>query len=204
MKPTNTEQIVTLVEEFHKAFFVRDTQFADVTARTAFLRRDLISEEFTEYTIAHDRVEYVDALADLAYVTAGSLLQLGLDVLPYSTDRPVPKQRNDWPLITPEVARVTTELNKSKLCKEGLYLALNRLLCRLDDVARVQGFELLDAVQEVHRSNMTKRWTVEPHKDQYPNVDHYRECEDGKYVAYGANGKVIKSPDYSPAKLERF
>lgn len=61
------------------------------------------------------------------------------------------------------------------------------------------------AFNEVHRSNMSKMWSeeqLEAGKKKYPTciVEHYG----GGLYRLLMDGKVIKSPTYSPANLEQF
>jgi predicted HAD superfamily Cof-like phosphohydrolase len=58
------------------------------------------------------------------------------------------------------------------------------------------------AFLEVHRSNMSKLWT-DREKADYSGSDLVFEPRFDKWIAK-RGGKVIKSPSYSPAQLERF
>ncbi len=58
------------------------------------------------------------------------------------------------------------------------------------------------AFLEVHRSNMSKLWT-DKEKAEYAGTDLTFEPRFDKWIAK-RGGKVIKSPSYSPAQLERF
>jgi hypothetical protein len=58
------------------------------------------------------------------------------------------------------------------------------------------------AFLEVHRSNMSKLWT-DKEKVEYAGSDLVFEPRFDKWIAK-RNGKVIKSPSYSPAQLERY
>lgn len=58
------------------------------------------------------------------------------------------------------------------------------------------------AFLEVHRSNMSKLWT-DREKAEYAGSDLTFEPRFDKWIAK-RNGKVIKSPSYSPAQLEKF
>jgi predicted HAD superfamily Cof-like phosphohydrolase len=58
------------------------------------------------------------------------------------------------------------------------------------------------AFLEVHRSNMSKLWT-DKEKTDYTGSDLVFEPRFDKWIAK-RGGKVIKSPSYSPAQLERY
>lgn len=85
-------------------------------------------------------------------------------------------------------------------------------MCDLDYVNKglaiamgVQEDKLDDAFAEVHRSNMSKMWSeeqLEQGKLDYPSctIEHYG----GGLYRLIYFGKVIKSPNYSPANLEQF
>jgi len=58
------------------------------------------------------------------------------------------------------------------------------------------------AFLEVHRSNMSKLWT-DKEKADYAGTDLVFDPRFDKWIAK-RGGKVIKSPSYSPAQLERY
>ena len=58
------------------------------------------------------------------------------------------------------------------------------------------------AFLEVHRSNMSKLWT-QAEKDAYKHDDMQWTPRFDQWIAK-RDGKVIKSPSYSPADLKRF
>lgn len=59
---------------------------------------------------------------------------------------------------------------------------------------------------EVHRSNMSKMWTVEDVATWLPHEHDYRleRLEPDLYIVRRADGKVVKSPSYSPANLGKI
>lgn len=56
------------------------------------------------------------------------------------------------------------------------------------------------AFAEVHRSNMSKLWTAEEIESLPPDCRATR-VDDERFVVKRSDGKVIKSPSYSPANL---
>ena len=56
------------------------------------------------------------------------------------------------------------------------------------------------AFAEVHRSNMSKLWTAEEIESLPPDCRATR-VDDQRFVVKRSDGKVIKSPSYSPANL---
>ena len=59
------------------------------------------------------------------------------------------------------------------------------------------------AFSEVHRSNMTKFWSASE-IDSLPPGCRATLTAGGRYIVKNADGKVIKSPSYSPANLAQF
>lgn len=59
------------------------------------------------------------------------------------------------------------------------------------------------AFHEVHRSNMSKLWTT---KEKEANVDDTLQFSPrfDRWICTNEDGKIIKSPSYSKAELERF
>jgi hypothetical protein len=200
MKST-TEEIKLLVKEFHEGFFLPIVPWPNAQNSVALLRAELIREEFKEYCDAGvDRTARIDALGDLAYVTVGACLSLGIEVHPYSTQLPEPRTSNVWLGLAGEVSRVLIELNKSALCRTGLTRDLNNLLQHIDDAARIQSFELLEAVRIIHRSNMTKHWTA-AQIDSIPAGHTAKIYQDNKYVVRREDGKVIKPKTFKAPDL---
>jgi predicted HAD superfamily Cof-like phosphohydrolase len=203
MKST-TEEIAVLVKEFHEGFFLPVVPWPNAQNSVALLRAELIREEFKEYNAAGaDRVQRIDALGDLSYVVVGACLSLGISVHPYSTQLPLPSSSNVWLGLAGEVARVLIELNKSTLCHTGLTRDLNNLLQHIDDAARIQGFELLEAVKIIHRSNMTKHWTA-AQIDSIPAGHTAKIYKDNKYVVRREDGKVIKPKTFKAPDLSQL
>ena len=202
--PSNTEAIYSMVAQFHEYFGIRHGNYIDATDKMALLRAELIREEFREYNDAEDnRVARVDALCDMAYVTAGAMHQIGIVCNPYSTGLPVPRQANAWLPLAGEVGVALKQLNSSKMCQKGLTTSLNDLLQRIDDAARIQGVDLVEAVKEVHRSNMSKAWNAAQVEDA-PKDAVIRLRSDGRYTVTRPDGKILKPKGYSKADLSRF
>lgn len=59
------------------------------------------------------------------------------------------------------------------------------------------------AVYEIHRSNMSKLWSADE-IDYIPADCRASLVGDGRYIVRRSDGKIIKSPTYSPANLEQF
>lgn len=61
---------------------------------------------------------------------------------------------------------------------------------------------ILEGFAEVHRSNMSKAWTLaEIEAAQMPVGTRYQPQHDGRVVVFRHDGKVLKSPSYKPADL---
>jgi len=92
---------------------------------------------------------------------------------------------------------------------EGVLDAICDLLYVTYGAADAYGFspELLSkAFREVHRSNMSKLWS-QKERDEHiaarPDTElKFKEAMPGLYIATRTDGKVIKSPGYSPANLK--
>lgn len=59
------------------------------------------------------------------------------------------------------------------------------------------------AFNEVHRSNMTKFWSASEIESIPPGC-RATLTAGGRYIVKNQDGKVIKSPSYSPANLAQF
>ena len=70
------------------------------------------------------------------------------------------------------------------------------------------GAQVEAAFKEVHRSNMSKMWTEEEIRFQLNYNDGIgiikETCDGGGYAVVRKDGKILKSPSYSPAKLDKI
>ena len=199
-------QIRTMVEEFHRAFDHPVVHWSDASPRVAALRAELIREEFAEYVAAdEDRTERVDALGDLAYVTAGAQLALGIRTNEYESPllhTPVPSKRT-WLLFAGEAQDAINELNKSDLCYDGLTRSTNNLLKRILDASALKDVPIIHVVREIHRSNMTKLWT-ERDLIKAPRDAIIKRRGPSSFAVSRPDGKIIKPPTYVKPNLQEF
>lgn len=82
--------------------------------------------------------------------------------------------------------------------------AIVDLLYVVQGAALVAGFspqQVEDAFAEVHRSNMSKLWSADE-IDCIPADCRAVLVDSNRYIVRRNDGKVIKSPTYSPANLE--
>jgi hypothetical protein len=82
--------------------------------------------------------------------------------------------------------------------------AVGDLLYVVYGAAIAAGFtaqQIESAVYEIHRSNMSKLWS-EDELGNVPGDCRAHHVGDGRYIVRRSDGKVVKSPSYSPANLE--
>jgi predicted HAD superfamily Cof-like phosphohydrolase len=95
------------------------------------------------------------------------------------------KQVADHPVDLVEVADALTDIN---------YVTDGAGVC--------YGFDLEPFAEEVHRSNMTKAWTKEEVDTVLPSDHTAIPTTGGRFIVRRPDGKVVKSPSYSPANLK--
>lgn len=84
--------------------------------------------------------------------------------------------------------------------------AIGDLLYVVYGAALAAGFsphQIDAAVAEIHRSNMSKCWS-EDEIDSAPADCKSMRVGPNRYIVQRADGKIIKSPSYSPAKLKQY
>jgi predicted HAD superfamily Cof-like phosphohydrolase len=59
------------------------------------------------------------------------------------------------------------------------------------------------AFTEIHRSNMSKVWT-DDELDRIPADCRSHRAGDNRHIVRRTDGKIVKSPSYSPARLEGY
>ena len=118
---------------------------------------------------------------------------------PLRPTMPAPEVHNlRWRLIDEEAQ----ELRESVTLVQYLD-AICDLLYVVHGAALVAGFsgqQVEDAFAEVHRSNMSKLWSADE-IECIPGGCFSSHAGDGRYIVRRNDGKVIKSPSYSPANL---
>jgi len=164
------------------------------------LRLDLINEEEGEYIKGvkeENKLEIVDGLCDLAYVSAGAYLTFGIK----------PKTSKDH--------FVSDELYIES-CKNKDFIGVQRYLDykskQLKNYIKKHQFKLfLSAFYETHRSNMSKACSSleTAHKtmaqDKYKDIPVEFIQRDGLYFIHKKeNSKTIKSIDYSEANFTPY
>ena len=77
-----------------------------------------------------------------------------------------------------------------------LYVALGAAVS-----AGINGDQIEAAFAEVHRSNMSKLWTEKDTAWDLPPGWPIESVGGGKYIVNNTDGKIMKSPSYSPANL---
>ena len=211
-----TNQYLNQVAEFHRAFRYRQPEpvAPDLSdAPTNKLRVSLLTEELHELKDAETRVDQLDALCDIQYVLSGAVLAWGYRSLVEHT-RIVVELRHirdfDAHLAAMLGLVKTMEMVAEMNFQAQMLTLLTQLQGRLMTAVHSLGFGPVfsDAFSEVHRSNMSKAWKrgeITAHLTS-GNQENYTfwHNDDGTAVCKRDDGKIIKSPSYSPASLERF
>jgi predicted HAD superfamily Cof-like phosphohydrolase len=164
------------VMEFHRAFGCATDQ--RWTTELGMLRADLIVEEFREVDEAlagHDAGRLAQELADLAYVTIGAALTLGVSIP--ADVASLPHNRKSLRAKCEELA---ISLSTGQLPE--VVLQIPSIMRSLYYTAATADIDLNAAITAVHEANMSKR------------------CPDGT-VLYRHDGKVRKGPNYQPPDM---
>lgn len=119
---------------------------------------------------------------------------------PATPGLPHPETHNlRWRLIDEEAQELRDATNPVE------YLdAIGDLLYVVYGAAIAAGFtahQIEAAVYEIHRSNMSKLWSADE-IDCIPADCRASHVGDGRYIVRRNDGKIIKSPSYSPANLQ--
>lgn len=134
-----------MVTEFHQAFGVAINQ--PLTDELTQLRASLIIEEAAEWhhaRISGSQLDKAQELADLAYVTVGTAVTFGIDLI----------DDLDWTTqsIYREVRFVVESLHDREMISCSLTVLLNGIYQLADRFC----IDLDAAIAEVHRANMSK------------------------------------------------
>lgn len=178
-----------LIRELHTAYEVQDrpngfakglVSLAELPEEVLVRREKFITEELTE-TIElgfrkRDHIEILDGICDSIVVNAGTVNELGLDIIPEFNPACIYLLEQMLGAIQKQFAdKDANELTKMLMAE---YIVLR-------GICAVMGYPYKEAFAEVHRSNMSK-------------FD-----DEGKPVR-NADNKVIKGPNYSPPDMLRI
>jgi len=165
------------------------------------LRANLIAEEFEELLDAKNRVDQLDAVCDLLYVTGGTVLALGWRYDLFNThgfSRPIAKA----------IGECVTVLRKNYPCG----LLQDRVASAVVTTVRAGGTMFgLDkfraAFEAVHQNNMDKLWTqgeVSETPHAYEEVREAFDKDERRYLVTREDGKVIKPPGHKKVDLTPY
>ena len=123
-------------------------------------------------------------------------------LIPKSPIMPNPVTQNLRYRLIDEEAQ---ELAEATNTKEYLD-AIGDLLYVVYGAALAAGFsphQVDAAFCEIHRSNMSKVWT-DDEIDSIPADCRSTRVGDNRHIVRRSDGKIVKSPSYSPARLEGY
>lgn len=123
-------------------------------------------------------------------------------LIPKSPIMPDPVTQNLRYRLIDEEAQ---ELSEATNAKEYLD-AIGDLLYVVYGAALAGGFsphQVDAAFCEIHRSNMSKCWS-DDEIDCIPADSRSTRVGDNRHIVRRSDGKIVKSPSYSPARLESY
>ena len=181
------------VAEFHRAFGHHIGDHPRLPRpNVRRLRIALLKEELEEFTVAHganDRVEMADALADICYIIAGTVVAYGIGPpaagtfeSPYDQYLPRDEMPDGGMARTLQDCFIEYEMAEQHDDLTRIDLALMTFITSVFGVAWRLNMPLNAVFAEVHRSNMAKR------------------MPDGS-VLRREDGKILKGPNWSPPDI---
>ena len=190
-----------LVREFMRAFQQPTPDAPELLDhKTSQFRFGLVMEEaFEAKRDWDDAVKRMDGICDLLYVAHGWAVTAGIEVFGLKIHAPNVVLEHLLPTIATDAA-FCCEAPTTELLTGNLSMLIGTCL----QVADVSGFAehvVDECFAEVHRSNMSKLWTSQE-IESLPADCHATITYGDAYIVKRSDGKVIKSPSYSPANLE--
>lgn len=197
---SNTETYCALVSTFIRTFEQKCYRFtSDVPDSVLTLRAKLVDEELTEYNEALralDKLEMLDALCDLTYVVAGTLLVCGLKPIPHTSNGT--NYKLIW-AVEPHISNIVDECSQTLPCHKRMFRWCTNALIALDNV----GYKLhmYEAFQKVHTNNMLKLWRKPPFDDI--NLTATQKGPRA-WLVRNKYGKIIKPLNHPKVDLREF
>lgn len=207
------------VGEFHTVFGhpKTDTLQHDALTKNPTLvkfRVSLIEEEINEFYEAETRVDMLDAMCDIMYVTFGTMHALGIKMIQDSSYFYNASHLNYRDVLSK--LRSSDDIDEFA---DFLYLTIQLTV----DISRKLDFKLTKAFNEVHRSNMTKvcateeiaqnsvQWYVDNkattgyESPAYRLVDLGSSTPNQYWVVFDSKtSKILKSRDFELPSLKQF
>jgi predicted HAD superfamily Cof-like phosphohydrolase len=122
--------------------------------------------------------------------------------IPHKTVMPEPMTQNlRYRLIDEEAQELADSTSKTEYID-----AIGDLLYVVYGAALAAGFsahQVDGAFNEIHRSNMSKCWSDEE-IESIPADCRSTRVADNRHIVRRNDGKIVKSPSYSPARLEGY
>lgn len=210
-----------------------NTEYTYPTTKVGLLRIALIEEEVKELKELgfekDDQKEVLDALCDILYVGLGAMLTFGI---PAPNDMNLANETFMRKILPMHVATQSVRRLKdaTEQLRRGLdfgqpdavYDGLDNLLFETYSVAVKCGFDINNAFEEVHASNMSKFCISREEAEQHcfavgmsssDKADLYRHVEFEEVTVNGKtlfiikslrNGKVLKGPSFFEPDLTKF
>jgi len=199
---SNLEYYINSLTEFHETFLQPVVKsYADCRYDKLKLRKTLIFEEFEEYTHAKNRIDKIDALGDLLYVTVGTMITTGVKAEEY---RPAADNKPRTSNLLQVVYKMLGVLIKDQPCYRSLWDATTVLYWQINNESAILGFDLKEAFRRIHESNMTKAWTEEDLKEDFDEklmTEEFRPTLSKWVVMRKSDGKVLKPRSYRAVDL---
>lgn len=208
-----SKSFLSLVAEFHRCFRYKQPEPDLSDLKTNELRIELLREELRELRDATSRVEQLDALCDSQYVLSGAVLAWGYrgmieGIAPTMTLRKIPDMDAHLAAMFGLLAQM--EVAAELQFGAQVLTLLQSYQSYLQQAVWSLGFSSVfqAAFEEVHRSNMSKIWSEDDASNENLEVTNFGvsrfdQTENG-WIGRRADGKIVKSPSYSPASLEQF
>lgn len=195
------------------------------------LRIELIQEERLELETAlreDDHAAIIDALADLAYVIAGTVVALDgtKQSVPYEDVQGIAigmMMRDINSTLAEDLIQLCETIREYELMLDDDHAAVINALCAFGCVLLAQmhilcgvvDVDLTAAVAEAHRSNMTKLWSddvslretqIAADMPRFSDIAFKVRPDMGEgLIGYRlTDGKILKCPSYSDANFNQF
>lgn len=206
---TKLDEYKEMLVEFHKAFQLPVARsFAEADSKNCPLRVNLLAEEYQEYSAAKERPAIIDGIGDLMYVFIGTVITVGVSPMEGAYQLPplIPNTGVVPKLLFPgQMAALIRALEERVLCHRKLLDTQTTVYYKILQAAWSLGIDLMTAVRRIHKSNMTKLWTQEEIRSivNTPDLFTVTPTLNARFIVKRkSDGKVIKSPSYTPVVLD--
>lgn len=179
------------VAEFHREF--------EVPIEYTPLRIELLTEENEELARANNKTEIADAICDIIYVAAGTIVALGEHTwkasYSISTDEPMDIK---WAVLY--ISHCIGQVERQNIVSDKIVYC-NQIIATCVRLAHTYDIPVMTNFRNVHSNNMAKKWSDDQVHALPSDCTYSLKSTATGWIVKSPAGKVLKPPGHPKPDL---